>query len=156
MALNWKDLRFSHDGVQLTIGQSKTDQAGAGQIVAIPYGLRAETCPVRTLQAWRTASGFATGAVFRRMRKGDRVGAPRLTDGSVARIIKAIAAAAGLDPAHYAGHSLRAGMATQAAAAGVAERDIMRQTRHRSVEVARRYIREGSQWHNNAAAQLDL
>ena len=35
-------------------------------------------------------------------------------------------------PARYAGHSLRAGLATNAAAAGASERVIMSQTRHRS------------------------
>ena len=62
-----------------------------------------------------------------------------------------VAEAAGLDPAQFAGHSLRAGLATSAAMAGAEERDIMRQTRHRSVVVARRYIRDGSLFRNNAA-----
>jgi hypothetical protein len=63
---------------------------------------------------------------------------------------------AGLDPTQYAGHSLRAGLATSAALAGAEERDIMRQTRHKSVAVARRYIRDGSVFRANVAAVVGL
>lgn len=56
----------------------------------------------------------------------------------------------------YAGHSLRAGLATSAAMAGVSERAIMNQTGHKSVTVARRYIRDGSLYGENAAAQVGL
>ena len=60
------------------------------------------------------------------------------------------------DSKHYAGHSLRAGLATSAAAAGVEKRAIRAQTRHRSVAVARRYIRDGSLFRGNAAAAVGL
>ena len=53
-------------------------------------------------------------------------------------------------------HSLRAGFATAAAAAGVEERDIARQTGHRSVTVLRGDIRAGQLFHRNAAAQVRL
>ena len=39
---------------------------------------------------------------------------------------------------------------------GAEERDIMRQTRHKSVAVARRYIRDGSLFRSNAAAAVGL
>jgi hypothetical protein len=58
-----------------------------------------------------------------------------------------------LDGGHL---SLRAGLATSAAMAGAEERDIMRQTRHKSVAVARRYIRDGSLFRRNAAATVGL
>lgn len=63
---------------------------------------------------------------------------------------------ADLDPERYAGHSLRAGLGTSAAIAGVEERQIMARTRHRSVAVARRYIRDGSLFRGNAAAAVGL
>jgi len=68
----------------------------------------------------------------------------RLSDKAVARIVKRRAAAVGLDPERYAGHSLRAGLATSAAAAGASERVIMSQTGHRSAEMVRKYIREAN------------
>lgn len=80
----------------------------------------------------------------------------RLSDKAVALIVKRAAAAVGLDPAQYASHSLRAGFATAAAAAGASERAIMAQTGHRSVTTLRRYIREGTLFRENAAAQVGL
>ena len=65
------------------------------------------------------------------------------------RLVKAAAAAAGLDPARYAGHSLRAGLAT---GAGLA--DVMRQTRHQSPQVALADLRPADLWRNNATARL--
>ena len=62
----------------------------------------------------------------------------------------------GVDSRPYSARSLRAGLATDAAEAGVAERAIMNQTRHRSLVVARGYIRRGSLFRDNAAAQVGL
>jgi hypothetical protein len=59
-------------------------------------------------------------------------------------------------PTNYAGQSLRAGFATQAAAAGVPLDRIMRQTRHVSIAVALRYIREADVWKDNPSAALGL
>ena len=64
--------------------------------------------------------------------------------------------AVGLDPARYAGHSLRAGLATSEAAAGASERVIMSQTGHRSADMVRRYIREGSLFQSNPAGMVGL
>ena len=96
------------------------------------------------------------GPLFRAVDRHGRLGAGRLPDRAVALIVKRAALAAGLDPSRYAGHSLRAGLATSAAQAGVSERSIMAQTGHKSVTVARRYIRDGSLFRDNAAAQVGL
>jgi integrase len=74
----------------------------------------------------------------------------------VARVTKKLAARAGLDAAKYAGHSLRAGHATSAAIAGASERSIMKQTGHRSVQMVRKYIRDGSLFRENSAGKLGL
>jgi len=96
------------------------------------------------------------GPLFRAVDRHGRLGAGRLSDRAVALIVKRAALAAGLDPSRYAGHSLRAGLATSAAQAGVSERSIMALTGHKSVTVARRYIRDGSLFRDNAAAQVGL
>jgi integrase len=57
---------------------------------------------------------------------------------------------------HYAGHSLRAGFATQAFLNGVTEVSIMRQTRHTSLNTLREYIRDRSLFRDNLAAKLGL
>ena len=61
-----------------------------------------------------------------------------------------------IDPASYAGHSLRAGFATQAFVNGVAEVFIMRQTCHKSLDTLRKYIRDRSSFRDNPAAKLGL
>src|SRR5262249_21831206 len=128
---------------------------GAGQKVGIPRGRHPATCPVGALTAWLDQLD-APGPIFRAVDRLGRIRSTRLSDRDVARIVKRAARAAGLDRARYAGHSLRAGLATSAAAAGVEERAIMAQTRHRSVAVARRYIRDGSLFRGNAAAAVGL
>ena len=78
------------------------------------------------------------------MRRGDTLTGERLSDQSAALIVKRRAAAAGIRPEEIAtlsGHSLRAGYATAAAAAGVEERKIANVTRHKNLPVLRRYIR---------------
>ena len=61
-----------------------------------------------------------------------------------------------MNATNIAGHSVRAGMATQAALNGSSERAIARTTRHRSRRVLRRYIRPGELFRENAAASLGL
>ena len=74
----------------------------------------------------------------------------------VARVVKKLVERAGLDAAKYAGHSLRAGHATRAALGGASERSIMNQTGHRSVQMVRRYIRDGRLFRENSGGKLGL
>jgi integrase len=101
-------------------------------------------------------SAIAAGPLFRPITRHGRLQSGRLSGIDVARIVKKLATRAGLDPANYAGHSLRAGHATSAAIAGAPERSIMNQTGHRSVQIVRRYIREGSLFRENSAGKLGL
>ena len=82
--------------------------------------------------------------------------ATRLSGAAVAEVVKKYVEALGLDASHFAGHSLRSGLATSAAAAGASERSIMNQTGHRSEKMVRRYIKDGSLFRENAAAALGL
>ena len=84
------------------------------------------------------------------------MGTVRLHKDSVGLVVKRAAEAAGLNPSNYAGHSLRAGLATQAYLNGAGELAIMRQTGHRSLAMVRRYIRDGSLFRENPAAKLGL
>jgi len=80
----------------------------------------------------------------------------RLSAASANRAVQRAVLRAGYDPKPYSAHSLRAGLATAAAEAGVSERAIMTQTGHRSLVVARRYIRSGALFRDNPAAQVGL
>ncbi len=155
VALDVADVAETADGLVVTIRRSKTDQEGAGRTVGIPYGSRSANCPVRATRAWLTAAGVVEGAIFRGVdRHGNLLS--RLSDKGVARVVQRAAAAAGLDPANYAGHSLRAGLATAAAQGGAPERVIMDQTGHTSVAMVRRYIRDGELFNDNALAYTGL
>jgi site-specific recombinase XerD len=156
VALNLEDILQTGDGLVITLRRSKTDQEGAGRKVGIPYGSTPETCPVRAYVAWLAAAQITSGPVFRNVNRHGQVQPAALTDQSVALVVKRYAAEAGLDAKQYAGHSLRAGLATTAAAAGVSERAIMAQTGHKSAAMVRRYIRDGALFRENAAARIGL
>jgi site-specific recombinase XerD len=156
VSLDVRDVEFTREGVVITLRRSKTDQERQGRKVGIPYGSKPLTCPVRALMAWLEASGITEGALFRSVNRHGQLQAGRLSDKAVALVVKRCAEVAGLDANKYAGHSLRAGLATSAAAAGVSERAIIAQTGHRSVSMVRRYIRDGSLFRENAAACVGL
>lgn len=156
VALDVEDLAFDVEGLVVTIRRSKTDQDGEGARLAVPFGSIPATCPVRALRRWLDAAAIVTGPVFRAVSRWGQLGEARLSDRAVALVVKRYGATAGLDSALVSGHSLRAGMATQAAKSGKSERAIMRQTRHRSVAMVRRYIRDADMWTDNAAAGLGL
>ena len=118
VALDTTDCIFSKDGLTVTLRRSKTDQDGAGRKVGIPYGGNPETCPVRTMQTWIESASVSAGRLFRSISRYGKIRAGGLSSNDVARVVKKLAERAGLDPAKYAGHSLRAGHATSAAIAG--------------------------------------
>jgi integrase len=110
---------------------------------------------VRAYRKWIETAGITEGPVFRAFRHGAWA-AEAVTDRVIALVVKKTAARVGIEAAELAGHSLRAGHATAASRNGASEASIMRQTGHRSVQMVRRYIREGSLFHDNAGAKLGL
>src|SRR5262249_49998328 len=147
---------FSRDGLAVGLRRSKTDQVGAGRKVGIPFGANPKTCPVRQVQYWTERRSISGGRLFQPVNRHGRILQGSLSGIDVARVLKKLAQRAGLDPNSYAGHSLRAGHATAAAMAGASERSIMQQTGHRSVQMVRRYIRDGSLFRENSGAKLGL
>jgi site-specific recombinase XerD len=139
VALNADDIEETADGLRLTIRRSKTDQEGHGHVIAIPRGVIA--CPVTALRAWLEAAAITEGPGFRPIATGGRIQATRLTDRSVADIVKAHALRAGLDPKLFAGHSLRSGFLTSAAARGASIFKMADQSRHKNMDTLRGYVR---------------
>jgi site-specific recombinase XerD len=154
--LAFTDTSFTEDGLIVVLRHSKTDQEGKGRKIGIPWGSNPDTCPVRSLREWILMAGIETGALFREISRHGRVGQSALHKDSIGLIVKRAAERAGYDPSTLAGHSLRAGLATQAAMNGATELTIMKQTGHRSLAMLRRYIRDGEMWRKNAAANLGL
>lgn len=156
VALQVEDLEFTSSGLVVTLRRSKTDQDGQGVKRGIPFGSSERTCPVHAVRKWLEAGRLSSGPLFRGVNRWGQVQTTPLSDRAVALVVKKLATAAGLSPERYAGHSLRAGLATQAAMNGVEERVIQNQTGHKSVTVLRRYIRDGSLFRQNAASSLGL
>ncbi|PTQ77398.1 site-specific recombinase XerD [Nitrosomonas oligotropha] len=153
VALQVEDVRFVTEGALINVRRSKTDQNGVGRKVAIPY-IKGRHCPVRALKTWLEKSGIKTGALFRRMNRFDQVTDYGLCAASVALIVKQRVRDAGLNPEQYSGHSLRAGLVTSAAQAGVSSWKIRQQTAHKSDLMLQRYIRDSQLFVNNAVSQI--
>jgi integrase len=156
IGLDVADCDFGKDGLTITLRRSKTDQDGVGRKIGIPYGSNPDTCPVRAVQAWMEQAAITTGPLFHSITRHGHLRPGRLAGIDISRVVKKLAKRAGLDTAKYSGHSLRAGHATSAAIAGASERSIMNQTGHRSVQMVRRYIRDGSLFRENSAGKLGL
>jgi integrase len=108
-SLDVSDLDFTPDGLVVTIRRSKTDQHGQSRQIGVPFGSRLKTCPVRSLESWLKVAGITSGAIFREITRGDQLATAyvdgsgrqrglRLSDKTVALVVKRAAKAAGLDP----------------------------------------------------------
>jgi site-specific recombinase XerD len=154
VALNVAHLTKRPEGLEVLIASSKTDQEGAGQVVAIPRVGNSPYCPVQAISDWLVAAEISSGAVFRSMHRGDTVGGVRLTAQSVALIVKALAAKVGLEASRYAGHSLRSGFLTSAARNRASIFKMADQSRHKSLDVLREYVRNEERFEDHAAEGL--
>ena len=156
VSLDYDDLDFVPEGLKINIKRSKTDQFGEGFTKALPYFDRSKYCPVVSLKNWIEISRITSGPVFRRFVKGSKLSEKRLTDQTVALLIKEYLNLAGIDNKNYSGHSLRSGFATSAAESGAEERNIMAMTGHKSTEMVRRYIKEANLFKNNALNKIKI
>ena len=156
VSLNYDDLDFVPEGLKIKIKRSKTDQFGEGVIKALPYFDNSNYCPVVSLKNWIDIARINSGALFRRFSKGSKLTEKRLTDQTVALLIKEYLQLAGIDNKNYSGHSLRSGFATSAAESGAEERSIMAMTGHKSSEMVRRYIKEANLFKNNALNKIKI
>lgn len=130
--------------------------------VEIGRGSSDATCPVVALETWLKLARIGHGPLFRRVTgQGNNVGPDRLTDQQVARLVKRTALAAGVrgdlsegDRAlKFAGHSLRAGLASSAE---IDERFVQKQLGHASAEMTRRYQRRRDRFRVNLTKAAGL
>ena len=153
VGLDVADVEHVRQGIILYLRRSKTDQEGNGHKLGIPHG-RNRWCPVVALERWLSASSIVEGSLFRPVDRHGRLAGSRLSTEAVSAVIKERVSAGGIDPSGYSGHSLRAGLATSAAQAGVPSWRIRAQTRHASDAMLARYIRSGELFTHNAAGAL--
>jgi site-specific recombinase XerD len=147
-------LQMREEGFVVLIVRSKTDQEADGQRVAIPRVPDSPYCPVQAVIDWLAAGEIEQGAIFRRVTKGNKLNPDRLTDQSVAHVIKKLAGRAGLMASQYAGHSLRSGFLTSAAAKRASIFKMAAQSRHKSLDVLSGYVRAQEIFEDHAAEGL--
>ena len=156
VSLDYDDLEFVDEGLKINLKKSKTDQYGEGSVKGLPYFNNSKYCPVISIKKWLKMSNINSGPLFRRFSKGIKLAEKRLTDQTVALLIKEYLELAGIDSKNYSGHSLRSGFATSAAESGVEERSIMAMTGHKTTQMVRRYIREANLFKNNPLNKIKL
>ena len=144
VSLDFEDLDFVNEGIKINLKKSKTDQFGEGFTKALPYFDNSKYCPVISIEKWIKKSNITTGPLFRRFTKGSNLSVNRLSDQTIALLVKTYLDLAGINSKDYSGHSLRSGFATSAAESGAEERSIMAMTGHKSTEMVRRYIKEAN------------
>ncbi len=156
ISIDHDDLEFVPEGLKITIRKSKTDQFGEGMIKGLPYFTNEKYCPVASLKKWLDVSKINSGPIFRKFNKGSSLSDKRLTDQSVVLLMKEYLNLAGIENKNFAGHSLRSGFATAAAASGADERSIMDMTGHKTTQMVRRYIKEANIFKNNALNKIKI
>ncbi len=166
VGLDVGDVAFAKRGLVVTIRRSKSDQEGVGAKVAVAPGADPAACPVRATRRWLQAAHLgATGPLFRPIHRTGTVLDRRLNPEHVAQLVKKAAAAAGVAPLAvdggadtlgFAGHSLRAGLVTQAALDGVGDADIAATTRHKSRDMVARYTRIADPFRAGVAGKVKL
>ena len=156
VSLDIDDLDFVSEGLKINLKRSKTDQFGEGSVKGLPYFDNVKYCPVLSLKKWIEISKIVSGPLFKRFSKGSKLTDNRLTDQTIALLIKKYLKLAGIESKNYSGHSLRSGFATSAAESGAEERSIMAMTGHKSTEMVRRYIKEANLFKNNALSKIKI
>lgn len=165
-ALTTRDLVWTSDGIAVCLRSSKGDQERAGTLKAIPFGRHEASCPVKAVRRWVMAAGLDQGPLFRPIDAAGNLSGDGLSGAAIAAIVKRAvrtlarheqvsAAEIARRMAAVAGHSLRAGFITTAAATHP-EWAIQKHTGHKQVSTLRAYIRRGDMFATSPATGIGL
>jgi integrase len=127
-------------GLVVNLRKSKTDRDRKGRFIEVWRGSRPITDPVATLRAWLDRRGSWDGPLFCRIQTGDKIKPIPVTGLSINLTVKRAIRRAGIDPARYGAHSLRAGAVTASAEIGRSDQEIMRMSGHRDPKVMQMYV----------------
>lgn len=154
-AMEWAHVHKERDGsLLITIPVSKRDQEGKGRQVVLPKLTGMDLCPVEALESWKRVS-FEL--------RQDRTKARYLTrresvfscsSRTIARMLQRNLELLGYDPSEFGAHSFRSGFSTAASRAGASLEDLMQQTGHKSVDVARGYIQDAKLLRNEGVRSV--
>ena len=156
-ALHVEHIDSRPDGLLVIVPESKTDQEGEGQLVAIRRIEDSGYCPVKALRRWVAVAEVENGPIFRGVPRSGFISREAITDRTVGNAVKRAAEATGLPQAEdYTGHSLRASHITQASMEGAPDAAIQAQSRHESDRAFREYVRPQKLLENTSSAHLGL
>src|SRR6056300_127402 len=103
VSLDYEDLDFVQEGLKINLKRSKTDQFGKGSVKGLPYFDNSEYCPVVSIRKWIEISKIDTGPLFRRFIRGSKISDNRLSDQTVALLIKNYLKIAGIENKNFSG-----------------------------------------------------
>lgn len=129
--LEVNDVSMSTTELRVLVRRSKMDQDGVGVEILVHLE-GGELCPAQALKKWLTEARISNGPIFRKVDRWGKVGRMRMSESSVALIVKRAARAAGFDAREFSSHSLRAGFCTQTVLSNVSDADAMAVSRHKS------------------------
>jgi integrase len=152
--LTCSDLKWTDEGVSITVRRSKTDQRGRGMVKAIPFVSGGGLCAATALRAWLVAAGIDSGPVFRSFARNGRPKPSAIRPSIVNIIVKSCAGKCGFDAADFGGHSLRSGHVTEARSRGIADSTTMATTGHKRVETLDGYDRRGNAFQKTSAGTV--
>lgn len=154
--LRMEEVTFHQEGVVILARREKQDRAGTGRLVAAPFGQHELTCPVRAVEAWLALRGREPGPLFTRLDSASTGKLNRLSPNAIWKIVKRAIGAAGIDPREYGPHSLRSGIITAAAIAGVSALVVANHVGHTSLDSTNRYFRPTDLFRANPAGLIGL
>ena len=162
VSLDWRDYAEAAPlGGTLVVRKSKGARDGRPVSLPVTTEVVAEYCPVAAMAAWRRKSpsrapGVPIFLAAHRDLKGaiGIVSGRRLGSRGVGRMMVRRMEAAGLDAEGFSSHSLRAGMLTEAAAAGVSPWRLKDHSRHKRSETLDLYVREIEALHSHPGKGL--
>lgn len=154
VAIQYENIKWEKEGIEIILPQSKTDQTHEGQFCAIPFG-KDLLCPVTALAKWLEEADIHSGPIFRRIFLNGELEKESLTPLSVNHILKKRAKQCKISYAdQLSSHSLRRGLASSASRSGAGLPAIMRQGRWKQVNTVIEYIEASERFKENAAGSV--
>lgn len=151
-ALDVADLTLHDNGMKVRIRDSKTGRRHP----AVRMGTHNRTCPVRCWAEWLRVSGIGPGPAFRAVNRHGSLQAVqgRLTPATIGHIVARAGLLVGIK---LTGHSLRAGLATEARRSGHDAKTIAKQGGWApNSAVLYGYMQIVDEWADNATEGLGL
>lgn len=151
VGIDVEHLSFEDDGMIVNLAWSKTDESREGVEIVVPVHSDPDFCAVEAVRSWLSVAKIASGPVFRTISPQERVLDRRMSDRAVARLIKR---RIGDDAGDFSGHSLRAGLVTEALDNDIDAYEVMKFARHTKIETTKMYDRRRANFQKTITRDL--